>query len=421
MRNYNIATRFLIFVALSLTTFSLHADDNSDWMGRVNDNIFVSQLSIPGAHDAATGHGFRGTYSFLGSTFAETQSLTLTNLWNAGIRAFDLRPSVDGSTLYIYHGIVGVNLTMQAALETLCSLFDQHPSETAIVIMRHETDHDDGDTSWSTKMNTLLTGNTTIASHAISFTPEMKLSEARGKLLILSRDKYADTPVGGYINNWNNQKTNFSEQQGGTIFAPSGTLTPCYIQDFYAVTASGASTTKTNTVQRMLQFSTQENTDPGLWVINETAGYSKESSFLSFTFPASDGYSDNAATQNTAAITYIGNHPGPTGIIPMDYAGVNTKGSYTVNGLNLANAIVNSNFTEGPLADYFRALGLLESGSGYVVSTIVNGVKYYLTTQGTLTSSLSQAGYFTFSGRKPIQVWLSTCPRFLYQSGSPWR
>ena len=390
---HRFATLLLALVTLSLP---LQADDNSAWMSRLTENPFVSQLSIPGAHDAATGHGFRGALSWLGSYFAETQTLTLTEQWNTGVRVFDLRPSVDGSTLYIYHGIVGVNLTMQAALETLCSLLDQHPTEMAIVIMRHEDDHDDGDANWNTMMNTLLTGNTTIASHTIAFTPEMRLDDARGKLLILSRNEYASTPVGGFVRNWNNQKTNFSEQQGGTIVGPSGISAPCYVQDVYDVESHGVST-KTSCLQRMLQFSTQENTNPGLWVMNAAAGYSKQTSILSYTFPASDGYADNAATQNPVVINYVNDHAGPTGIIYLDYAGVNSAKSKNVRGLDLVNAVVNSNFTEGPHADYFRALGKVKSGTKYVVSTTVNGTKYYLTAEGTLTTSLSQAGFFTFS------------------------
>ena len=31
--------------------------DNSAWMAGIPDNTFVSQLSIPGTHDAGTGHG----------------------------------------------------------------------------------------------------------------------------------------------------------------------------------------------------------------------------------------------------------------------------------------------------------------------------------------------------------------------------
>ena len=143
--------------------------DNSAWMGNLPDNTFVSQLSIPGSHDAGTGHGVNNVYVVVsGSTYATTQEKNLTQQWNSGVRAFDLRPAVDGSSLRIYHGIVSTNLYMDNALSTLCGLLDSHPTETCIVIIRHESEGDDNNSSWGTKMKELLNSNPT-KSHAVNF------------------------------------------------------------------------------------------------------------------------------------------------------------------------------------------------------------------------------------------------------------
>lgn len=368
---------------------------NEAWMANVPNNTFLSQLSIPGSHDAGTGHGVNNYMVVVsGSNYAVTQEKTLTEQWNSGIRAFDLRPAVDGSSLRIYHGIISTNLYMDNALSTLCSLLDSHPTEVCIVIMRHESDSDNNDSSWGTKMKTLLTSAPT-SSHAINFNPEAKLGDVRGKLLILSRDTYDTNPIGGYITGWG-FNSNFSQQQGGQIKGV-GTQGPLYVQDFYDVSASGAPATKTASVQRMLQFSTQENTNPALWVINQTSGYSKTGSAFGYTFATSDGYRDNAQTQNQAATTYINNNAGPTGIILMDFAGEDQSGSYNVKGQTLTNAIITSNTRQGPHADYFRALGDIVVGNEYVISTTVNGTKYYLTTEGKLTASDMDAGVFTLT------------------------
>lgn len=391
----NTFRTFLVAVIVGLLQgtgiLQVQADNNS-WMSNIPDNTYMSQLSIPGSHDAGTGHGVNNVYGVVsGSTYAVTQGKNLTEQWNSGIRAFDLRPAVDGSNLRIYHGIVSTNLYLNNALSTLCGLLDSHPTETCIVIIRHESEADDNNSSWASKMKDLLNSNPT-KSHAVNFNPMAKLGDMRGKLLILSRDNYDTNPVGGYITGWG-FSSDFNNQKGGRI-SGVGTQGPLYIQDFYDVSASGAPATKTASVQRMLQFTTSENTDPSQWVINQTSGYSKTKSILSYTLATSDGYRDNAATQNAKAIEYINNHPGPTGIILMDYAAEDASNGYNVKGQALTNAIIASNSKAGPNTDYFRALGAITTGNDYIVTTTINGMKYYLTTNGTLTDEEVEAGVF---------------------------
>ena len=73
----------------------------SNWITPLDDDIYVSQLSIPGTHDS-------GTYyceGFLGSTSGRCQQLTIPEQLKMGIRFFDIRPT--GSDLHIAHGLYG--------------------------------------------------------------------------------------------------------------------------------------------------------------------------------------------------------------------------------------------------------------------------------------------------------------------------
>lgn len=396
MNHTRRATLFAIAVGLlqGIGILKVQAD-NSAWMGSIPDNTFVSQLSIPGSHDAGTGHGVNNVYVVVsGSKYAVTQEKNLTEQWNSGIRAFDLRPAVDGSNLRIYHGIVSTNLYMDNALNTLCGLLDSHPTETCIVIIRHETEGDSSNSGWSEKIKNLLNSNPT-KSHAVNFNPMAKLGDVRGKIIILSRDTYDTNPVGGYITGWG-FSADFNNQKGGKI-SGIGTQGPLYVQDYYDVSASGAPATKTASIQRMLQFSTSENTNPNLWVINQTSGYSKTASVLGNTVSTSDGYRDNAQTQNPVVINYLNSHTGPTGIVLMDFAGEDASSGYNVKGQALTNALINSNSKAGPHADYFRALGDINPGGQYCITTTYSGTKYFLTGDGHLTSDEMNAGVFTFS------------------------
>lgn len=77
-------------------TTAMHA---GDWMKNLPDNIYISQLSIPGTHDSGTGNGVAL------AAFSQCQDIPVSQQWAAGIRAFDLRPKVKGSYININHGI----------------------------------------------------------------------------------------------------------------------------------------------------------------------------------------------------------------------------------------------------------------------------------------------------------------------------
>ena len=363
-----------------------------DWMARVGDDVYVNQLSIPGAHDAGTGHGFQGVLGTLGgNTYARTQDKTITEQWNSGVRAFDLRPCVNGNSLQINHGILQTSLTLSTALSTLCNLLDQHPTEMAIVLIRHETEGDSNSSNWNSLMTTLL-DQEPVKSYAITFTPSMKMRDARGKLLILSRDEYASTPVGGFITGWSHNSA-FSSQTSG-IVRGSSSQAPCYIQDFYELTADGAKETKRKSIITLLRYTAEQNEDMSLWAINHTSGYSKTAELFGNTLATSEGNRDNAATQNAAVISWLTDHSGPTGIVMMDFVGVDRSDNYDVMGLSLTNALIENNFRQ---SDYVRAMGSIQNGQHYRIFTERDGLKYFLTSDGYLTREGAQSGSFGFT------------------------
>lgn len=361
---------------------------NSSWMSNVPDNTFVSQMSIPGVHDAGTGHGFTTLYGLIGDQFARTQDKTLTQMWNSGIRCFDLRPALDGNDLRICHGYISTNLMFSSAISTLCSLLDQYPTETAIIVIRHEVEGDSGSGNWNNLIKSKLSSSPA-NSHTVNFNPKLKMGDVRHKLIVLCRDTYDNNPIGAFVTGWGNN-ANFNQQQGGKLKG-IGNECPVYIQDFYNVSGSGAPATKTASIQRLMQFSCTENKNANIWVINHTSGYSK--TFLGIV--TSDGYRENAQTQNQVAINYLNGHPGSAGIVVMDYGGVDSSNGYNTKGQALTNALINQNFREGPNTPYFRALPTLTINTTYNIYTTINGTKYYITTSGTLTSSKSEAGAFT--------------------------
>lgn len=305
------------------------------WMERLDDNAYLSQVSIPGTHDSATGEGWTG---FLGEMFGPsmglTQDLGIAQQLECGVRAFDLRPCVNEGELVINHGILQTKAKFPETLRLLCQFVTDHPTEFVVVIMRHESDGDDNSSQWGKMMNSCLSDDD-IRPHLADYKRDITVGELRGKVLVLSRDSYASKPVGGLISGWGHQANYVT----GSIKGPAGVVGTLYVQDFYEVLEN--MTAKLNGIEKLLNFSTTNNVykSPRHLVvcINCTSGYTVSAS--------TDGNRDNAAQCNKKVIDYLADetHAGPTGIILMDFAGTNTSESYELGGLELVNAIIHNN------------------------------------------------------------------------------
>ena len=299
----------------------------AQWMAGLNDNIYISQLSLPGAHNAAT----------KSLSIGKCQDKDIAELWDAGVRVFDLRPSDSGDECMIYHGnaITGnTGVTLKAALTTINNRLTSNGSEFAIVLMRKES----GDDSWASKVKAVMDQ----FSSVMPFRPNLRLGDVRGKILVLSRDWFAD----GYtIDNWTDNTTREVKSANGIDFV---------VQDYYnAQDATLKSTAITN-----LLAEARTNTRANCLFINHTSGYTGDIGLNS-------NINSNANTCNTLALNTINANPGSTSIILMDYAG-----SSSYNGANLVSKIIeqNSNIPTATPGLY----------TGVAPGDIVPGGDYYL-------------------------------------------
>ena len=174
------------------------------------------------------------------------------------------------------------------------------------------------------------------SAYKVDFRSDLKVADVRGKLLILSRDSYADTPItGGFISNWSHDSAGST---GGSIQGKNSTAT-LNIQDYYSVEDTDA---KLNSIYTFMDYAS--NSAAGVWTINHTSGYTGSTG-------SNAAYCKNAANNNPAAYRYIIDNArtdGNVGIIMMDHAGSRTTKSgsttYTVYGDLLPQAIIDNNF-----------------------------------------------------------------------------
>lgn len=331
----------------------------NNWITPLDDNIYVSQLSIPGTHDAATGDGT--TFSL-----GKTQDRTLDQQFEMGIRAFDLRPAINASKeMILCHGAVATRFGWDQVMERFKYYLNENPGEFIIAFIRHEDEYSGTSISHWTNENTtekwkpmmqekLEAMKATInpatgESYTIDFRPDLTIGDMRGKILFLCRDwtsyNSSGPVVGGYTG-WNHGKDGAEV----SIYGPSGASGILNLQDCYAYGEAGLgvfsagqyANIKWAAIETTLNKSTLFHTEASLknrWSINHTSGYTGVVS-------TTDGYRENAANNHIKFYNKITSPDwvGSTGIILSDFVGARKSGDYTVYGDLLPQAIIDNNY-----------------------------------------------------------------------------
>ena len=317
---------FVILIFFAGFVAKAQVTDYQNWMAQLDDDAFVCQLSIPGAHDACAS-SFSGWDALGAAVSGKVQTKTIEVMLTSGVRLFDLRPAVNGSKLSVYHGTLQTTYDFNPVMEELRDYVSQHPSEFCVVVMRHETDEDGNNSNFGSMLQTSLTQ---FGDHLVNFRPNLTVGEARGKILFLSRDEYNAPIRGGRILNWpGNSSTNDASCYGLETYK-----CPMWVQDFFEYSDVND---KKNAIETMLNQSRQlAGKYNYTWVINETSGYK--------------GTGTNSACQTNAKncnkymqeLLASGNYNGPAGLVFMDYAADGDNSGYY--GLSLTKEIINHNF-----------------------------------------------------------------------------
>ena len=158
---------------------------SADWMGRLEDELPLECVAIPGTHNSGA------AYAQL-AFFSKCQALTVSEQLEAGYRYLDIRlaESEDGS-LKLTHGFTNCKpsalsnkaLRLADVLADCYAFLDAHPTETVLFCVKHEY----GDTSIR-DMQLLLADEIAPERDRWLLTDTLPtLGEARGKLVLLVR------------------------------------------------------------------------------------------------------------------------------------------------------------------------------------------------------------------------------------------
>ena len=296
-----VIRRFALLCSVLSLTLSVGAQ-NSHWMEGLPDTMKACRVSIPGTHDSGTA-GVR----FPMKHYARTQTMDLSEQWDAGIRFFDLRPKLEGGELKIYHGPANCHITFQEALLILKQKLVEKPTEFCIVMTNSA-----GGGQAAVDMTMEQICSVIPAGMLADFKTDMTVADARGRILFMHRNtpsagvNYPGVVTRGWPGNGTSRKVR--------IVSSIGESAVLWAQDYFTSVSNDKDaflTGKWNNMHSLLSaFSESEN---GIWCINHTSGYT------------GTGVKTNikrcSDSINRQLLDYLKTHNGPIGIIPMDFPG----------------------------------------------------------------------------------------------------
>ncbi len=162
-------------------------EGTNNWMSGLNDNVYVSQLSIPG-----TANSFSYEYSGSNPGWYAAQTATFEKQWDAGIRCFELKcPQTTGDLGSVVLQCNRTNLgetTFKDAVDLIWGKVKES-SEFAMIIPSYESDAGHGGDAvrdFAEALNRFYDNNAENYDF-ITYGRDITLGEARGKLMFVAR------------------------------------------------------------------------------------------------------------------------------------------------------------------------------------------------------------------------------------------
>ena len=259
------------------------------WMQSLPDNYLLSQLSVPGSHDAgARFEPVAGT--------AKCQSLTIAEQLNAGVRFLDIRCRHIDNSFAIHHGSIYQNLNFNDVLNACFTFLNSNPGECIIMCVKEEYDPSNNTRTFEQTFDSYTQQN---PSHWYLGATIPTLGTVRGKIVLVRRFGAATTPKGIAATNW----------ADNTTFTINNAESQLRVQDNYVVPDNNAKWTNITNL-----LTEAKNGNSTTLYINFTSGYKS----LIFGIPSITTVSNNINPRINSYFTT--NTHGRYGIIPMDFS-----------------------------------------------------------------------------------------------------
>lgn len=174
----------------------------NSWMTGLSDNQSLAKLSIPGTHDSGARHEpLSGT--------AKTQTLSIREQLDAGVRFLDVRCRHIDNAFAIHHGAIYQQLNFDDVLNATISFLNANPKECVVMSVKEEHTPSNNNRSFEETFNTYVQKN---PSKWYLGETIPTLGTARGKIILVRR--FGASNVKGIdVTNWADKAT-FSINNG---------------------------------------------------------------------------------------------------------------------------------------------------------------------------------------------------------------
>ena len=313
------------------------------WMAALPDRMFVAHVSIPGAHDFATGEENWVTSAANGKATSTTQAVTMREQMDRGIRGIDLRPGMYDGVLYCNHGLAQTKKTLEEAVKDMVAFLDEHPSEFFVVHFFRGNIYRTGEmpsgsgligakgneasrNQYYELMQKLFDG--TYKNYVIDYRPNLTVEEARGRMVLFTRDRidFVHLSKQARLTNWDAANNDTEVAAIATNESNAMRSTKLWVQDL----SSGADvTTKVTRFQRQAERMQAMPTPKSVydaggeylseWCMNFTSmEYDSSESGSSY---STNKYKYGAKAMAPVAIDFLKKNAGagPVGIFFSDY------------------------------------------------------------------------------------------------------
>ena len=167
---------------------------NTSWMKSIPDSTKLSQMTIPGTHNSCALHGI---------CCARTQTWSLPEQMNAGLRYFDIRLRLYNNTLRAFHEFVDQEDTFDIILNYALNFLEQNPSESIIMQIVKEYKVENCSKSIQEMYDEYIKD---IKEKIVDFKKkdEIKMGDIRGKILMVKIFGRSTRFMPGFLvqNNW---------------------------------------------------------------------------------------------------------------------------------------------------------------------------------------------------------------------------
>lgn len=260
----------------------------ANWMGALEDNSNLSEISVPGSHDAgALYETFSGT--------AKCQDLTIGEQLNAGTRFLDIRCRHIDDAFAIHHGSVYQHMNFDDVLSYCQDFLITNPTECIIMSVKEEYDASNITQTFEETFDSYVAKNPSIWYLGATI-PDLGL--VRGKIVLFRRFPATSTPKGIDATGWKDDAT----------FEINNSNASLKIQDDYYVTD-----TDEKWVAITSLLSEAETGNSSTLYVNFTSGYKP----LIFGIPSITSVS--SVINPLVSSYFTSNTSGRYGILPMDF------------------------------------------------------------------------------------------------------